>query len=306
MVIAARDAAGVLGAQLDAILAQELVSFELIVADNGSSDGTAALIAEAAARDPRVRPVDASSRAGMTFARNLAAASATGRLLAFTDADDVVAPGWLAALLAGSERTGFAAARLEHERLNPAWTVAWRGGAQTERLVELAHGPARQYAYGTTIAIARELHERIGGWDETLGPSCDMDYCYRVQRDTGAELVLVPEAVVHYRHRASLRGTIAQAISYGTDAIRVQERHAAEWREPLPVLSRAHLLARNARRLIRPDARGGRLAPVRRRADLAAWLWGLGSDVGHRRGAAALARERAATRSQGPHDLPNR
>jgi hypothetical protein len=62
----------------------------------------------------------------------------------------------------------------------------------------------------------------------------------------------------------------------------VQERHRGEWREPLTGLSWPHLILRNGRRLLKPDVRGGRLAPVANRGELGAWLWGLGLDMQRR------------------------
>ncbi len=285
VVIAARDAAEVIAVQLDAILAQEcLHAFEVVVADNGSTDATAAVVDAIAAGDARVRRANAAGRAGVTYARNAGARAARGEFLVFTDADDLVAPGWLAAVHAALRRTGFAAARLEHERLNPSWAASWRGYEQVEGLVERPYGPPRPYAYGTTIAIRRDLHEAVSGWDETLSASEDMDYCYRVQRDTGAELTFAADAVIHCRHRATLRGTFSQAMTYGAGEIAVQARHTDEWREPLEVMSLPHVVLRNGRRLFKPDWSGGRLDPVRRRSELARWLFGAGADVGRRRG----------------------
>jgi glycosyltransferase involved in cell wall biosynthesis len=284
VIIAARNEADGVRTQLEAVLRQQCeVPFEVLLVDNGSTDATAEVVGELARREPRLRLVEASARAGMTYARNVGVKAALGRYLVFTDADDLAAPGWLAALHAALQPTGFAAARLEHERLNPAWTVAWRGHEQTGGLVERAYAPPWPYAYGTTIAIRRDLHDMVGGWDETLGPSCDMDYCFRVQRDTGARLVFAPDAIMHYRHRTGLRATLRQAISYAADEMVVQERHHDQWRAPLGVLSWRHLILRNGRRLLKPDARGGRLAPVANRGDFGAWLWGVGTDIGRRR-----------------------
>ena len=290
VIIAARNEADGIQAQLDAVLGQECEPlFEVLVADNGSTDGTAAVVNALAARDPRLRVVDASAHAGMTYARNVAARQAEGRFLVFTDADDLAAPGWLAALHVALQRTGFVAARLEHEQLNPAWTAAWRGHEQVAGLIERSYGPRWPYGYGTSIAIRSDLDAAVGGWDETLGPSCDMDYCYRVQRDTDAQLVFAGDAVMHYRHRTTLRATLRQSTSYAADEMLVQERHRATWRVPLEVLTWPHLIMRNGRRLLKPDARGGRLAPVASRASAAAWLWGLGGDVGRRRGRVLVA-----------------
>lgn len=95
VVIAARDAERTLPATLDGLAAQELDEpFEVIVVDNGSRDGTAA-IAEAHPRVDRV--VRRERGAGPGAARNDGVAASTGEVIAFTDADCVPTPVWLRA-----------------------------------------------------------------------------------------------------------------------------------------------------------------------------------------------------------------
>ncbi|HEX5945088.1 MAG TPA: glycosyltransferase family A protein [Acidimicrobiales bacterium] len=97
VVVPARNAVDVLGAQLDALAAQEVpVPWEVVVADNGSTDGTRELAAAWHDRLP-VRVVDASAHAGVNHARNRGVHAAHGELVLCCDADDVVAPGWVAA-----------------------------------------------------------------------------------------------------------------------------------------------------------------------------------------------------------------
>ena len=87
--------------QLRALSAQEVpVGWEVMVADNGSEDGTRACVERWSERDPRIHLVDASSRRGAAAARNIGVQSARGSLLAFCDADDVVRPGWIASMWA--------------------------------------------------------------------------------------------------------------------------------------------------------------------------------------------------------------
>ena len=81
---------------LDSLLAQEHPSFEVVVLDNGSSDGTAEACRERArtARVPvRVETVEGT----LGHVRNRAAAYARGRCIAFIDSDCSAEPGWLAA-----------------------------------------------------------------------------------------------------------------------------------------------------------------------------------------------------------------
>ena len=67
--------------------------WEVVVADNGSDDGTRACVQRWSERHPRIHLVDASARRGAAAARNIGVRSARGRLLAFCDADDVEAAG---------------------------------------------------------------------------------------------------------------------------------------------------------------------------------------------------------------------
>ena len=88
VVIPCRDGAGVLAQQLDALLAQETsAEFEIVVADNGSTDGTADLVRSYA--DPRVRVVDAGRAPGANVARNIGITASKGEYILLTDADDV-------------------------------------------------------------------------------------------------------------------------------------------------------------------------------------------------------------------------
>ena len=76
------------------------VAIECVVVDDGSTDGTGDVVAGLAAADPRIRLVASPVNVGVSAARNLALAEVRGRWLLFLDADDRLAPGAIAALLA--------------------------------------------------------------------------------------------------------------------------------------------------------------------------------------------------------------
>lgn len=272
--IACRNGAATLAEQLDALLAQEApIEWELIVSDNGSTDGSRELVARY--ESPRLRLVDSSDRPGLSHARNVGAREARGGSIAFCDQDDRVATGWLAAMAAALDGHELVAGRLEHDLLNEPWTVEVRGRPQSERLLEYEQGWP-PFAFGCTIGVRKELHERLGGFDESFSSGAeDADYCWRA-RQAGAELVLVEEALTHYRFRHDLRGVYRQARDYGEGEARLYAKHRPLGlpRARRPLRRAARLWAATGRSFLRARTRGG--------LGIAVWL--LGQRIGRLRG----------------------
>lgn len=99
IVVSTRNRASMLPALFDAIAAQELDgTFELVIADNGSTDDTPRVLSSLAEAAPfRVVVVTPPNPEGPATGRNAAASAATGEILAFTDDDCRPEPGWLSA-----------------------------------------------------------------------------------------------------------------------------------------------------------------------------------------------------------------
>jgi len=158
--------------------------------------------------------------------------AALGDRIVFCDADDEVGPGWLAAMAEALERDGLVAARLDHDFLNEPWSRPARnpqpGLLQTEP-------PFLPYTFCAALGVRRAVHEAIGGFDESFREAGeDRDYCYRAQL-SGTPLVLVPDAVVHYRHRDNVLGMYRQARAYARAHVRLYRdyRHLGLGRPPL-------------------------------------------------------------------------
>jgi CDP-glycerol glycerophosphotransferase len=95
-----------LDACLDSILAQPLRELEVILVDDGSSDGSVAIASRRAAADPRVRLHRHDANAGLSAARNTGVALATAPYLTFVDSDDTLPPDAWGPALRSLKRTG--------------------------------------------------------------------------------------------------------------------------------------------------------------------------------------------------------
>jgi glycosyltransferase involved in cell wall biosynthesis len=212
VIVPARNAAATLGEQLDALLAQEWHrTFEVVVVDNGSSDGTPAVVDEYRARDPRVRLVDASEDVGVAYCRNTGIAAVLGDGVAICDADDIVAPGWVSAMGEALRDHEFVTGRIDVHLLNPAWLAESRGLA-------IEQGPFTfaglfEFANGGNQGFRRSVVEKHGGFDQRFVPGEDVEFSFRLWR-AGITVHYVDDALLHYRYRGSMRELWNQARSY--------------------------------------------------------------------------------------------
>jgi glycosyltransferase involved in cell wall biosynthesis len=209
IIIPARNEALRIGAQLAALAPQLDADTEVIVADNGSTDGTVRAVNEWADRMP-VRVVDAGARRGQAAARNIAAATARGDLLVFVDADDVVLPNYVDAWRSIDDSVAFASGPVIFFGSDEAPP---RTSDRAPKQLPIQMGFLR-YALGANCAVRRAVFERSGGFDETYPPSEDVELSWRLQL-MGVPLTFVPDAVVAKREAATFRSTIHQYFRYG-------------------------------------------------------------------------------------------
>lgn len=222
VVVAARDATGVLPAALEALSNQSLSRsrFEVIVVDDGSTDGTWQ-VAERSSVGPRVIRRDRAEGAGS--ARNAGAAVARGRVLAFTDADCEPAVEWLAEGLRAMEGVDLVQGRV----LPPPDA---RPGPFDRTLVV----PSEYGLYETAnLLVRRDRFEAVGGFEDLIAfgtrgtrlrrwlhvPSRPMGedtlLGWRVRRGGGGTR-FAPDALVYHRvFRADWRDTVAERARDG-------------------------------------------------------------------------------------------
>jgi GT2 family glycosyltransferase len=209
LVVATRDRAELLRCMLASAVAMTSADddgFTIVVADDGSRDGTATVTAEAAQRHRGVRHL-ALPRGGKSRALNAAIRTTDAPLFAFVDDDVELDPAWLVAVRAHFARRDDAGAQ-GTIRIPPADAADARVAAAVERwrtIPRCDHGPARQEVtslIGANMLITRAAFARVGLFDERLGPGAagtdeDTELAWRIST-AGGRLGYIPDAIVYH------------------------------------------------------------------------------------------------------------
>ncbi len=190
VVIPALNAAGTIGATLDALERQDLGQpYEVIVVDNGSTDDTAEIARQAAG--PVTVLTQSPQRPGA--ARNRGAAEASSPTLAFTDADCVPTPSWLRAGLAAMEKADLVQGAVRPDPRAPRDPF--------DRTVSVT----RQVGLFETanLLVSRDLFFDVGGFEDWLATDInrpfgeDVWFGWRAQR-AGARVEFCEQALVYH------------------------------------------------------------------------------------------------------------
>jgi len=276
IVIPCYNAADTIELQLEALARQHWSqSWEVIVADNGSTDGSTGIIESYRMRLSNLRIVDASRRPGQPYALNVATQAATGESVAFCDADDEVGSGWLQAMGKALSSYDFVACRMGTVKLNPVWVCESRGNPQRDGLQMIWYPPYLPHAGGGTIGVKKELVELIGGFDESLPILHDTDFCFRLQL-AGTKLHFVPDAVTHIRYRGTAWSNYRQSRNFAEYNVLLSKRYRSSDVKMSSQLWRRYLYDWKRLLLNSPTIRG--------KAGRFAWMWLFGRQVGRLQG----------------------
>ncbi|PWJ56076.1 Glycosyl transferase family 2 [Quadrisphaera granulorum] len=321
VLVPARDELGSIERCLDSILAQQGVDFEIVVVDNGSTDGTAELLAARADRDPRIVVVH-QPEPSIPLSLNAGLARARGRWLVRVDAHSTISDGYLA----------HAAKRLREGRWaavggrKTAVARTSRGRAVAAVLNSKLAVGGSTYHWGTEEQVVdhvpfgcypTELVRQLGGWDTEIANNEDFEFDQRLRRE--GEILFDPALTIDWDSRESVGALYRQYRRYGSGKPGVAVRHprSLRLRHLAPPLLVVYLVGAAVVGLRRPGvalaavvpyaigvtavgARIGRSAPPgadRAAIPLALAAMQVGWGVGFWRGATALLRRAGSRRN---------
>jgi glycosyltransferase involved in cell wall biosynthesis len=232
VVVPVRNEAGFLGRCIDSILAQDYQAerIEVVVVENGSTDGTQALAAARAEGCDRVRLVTSDAR-NQAAAMNHGIGASRGDVIARVDGHSYLDPDYV--------QTAVAALARHPEAAGVGGPFLPAG----ETLVERVAGLARSSRIGVgggygadraedehpvqTVqcgAYRREVLLTVGGFDVAMAYGEDEELNWRLLQ-RGYTIMLVPALRQYYRPRASLRALGRQYWNYGQGRVRVVRKH---------------------------------------------------------------------------------
>ncbi|MCT8160089.1 glycosyltransferase family 2 protein [Pseudoruegeria sp. SHC-113] len=259
-----------IAATLDSLIAQSFTDWEAICVDDGSSDATLAILKAYAARDPRISLVD-EGRNGPSGARNLGAARATGRYLAFCDADDLWTDTKLADLAEAFAATGsdalYSQIAFFTREGEPSTTSTVPQGALTIAQL-LGENPVCTLS---NLTVLRDVFALTGGFATDMAQNEDLEWLIRAVGE-GCVIRGLPQLHVWYRaSQGGLSADLEKMAASRQIALATAARYGVQ---TTPEAEAVYLryLARRALRLDMCGTKAARLTAAGLRASPRAFL----------------------------------
>jgi glycosyltransferase involved in cell wall biosynthesis len=190
-----------IGDAIRSALAQTFTDFELIVVDDGSKDGTAAVVKDMARQDARIQLVQQVNR-GLAGARNSALRASRGEFFALLDSDDLWEPEFL------SEQLAILAARPDVDIVTGnGWCLGGASHGQFARpfpdprpVPDLATIIGDEWSVFIMSVVRRRVYTTIGSFDESMRSNEDYDFWLRAAL-AGFTFARNDRPLGHYRSR---------------------------------------------------------------------------------------------------------
>jgi GT2 family glycosyltransferase len=196
-------------------------SYEAVIVDDGSTDRTGAIADEY----PQFKIIH-QPNCGLSAARNVGMAAATGDIIAYLDSDATADPDWLtfmALKFTTSKHVGIGGPNLpppEEDWI--ANCVAAAPGSPTHILLD---DETAEHIPGCNMAFRKEALAEIGGFDTTYtAAGDDVDVCWRLQ-ELGYTIGFSPAAIVWHHRRKTVKSYLKQQMGYGKAEAMLFQKH---------------------------------------------------------------------------------
>ncbi|MSU37221.1 MAG: glycosyltransferase [Pedosphaera sp.] len=226
VVVASYNGASTLEACLRSLSSLRYPNYDVILVDDGSTDGTAAI----ASRFPAIRQICHEQNRGLSAARNSGINAATGEIIAFTDSDCRADEDWLHYLIGDLLRQGGVGIG-GHNFLPPddspiaAAVMASPGGPAHVLLDD----EQAEHIPGCNMAFYKTSLDEIGGFNPVFrAAGDDVDVCWRLQ-ERGGLLGFSPSGFVWHNRRNSIRAYLRQQKGYGRAEALLEPLHPAKF-----------------------------------------------------------------------------
>ena len=224
VIVPVRNSAKTIGDLMESLMRLEYdhEKIEIVVVDGDSSDGTRKIV-----KEYPVLLVDEEGK-GLNAARNTGIKWSTGEIVAYTDGDCVVPPGWARSIarnfwspmvgfvggnVEGYDKEDFLSIYMDETFFNVTPSFKWRQVATRLNL--------RQFPAGCNMAFRRDALTKIDYFDERIEFGFDDLIPVEEVGDSGFRIVLDPDVYVYHKHRALLGEMLSQHFNYGRGGARL-------------------------------------------------------------------------------------